>query len=108
MSELNLTDQNFEEEVLKSDVPVLVDFWAPWCGPCQMMGPIIDEISGEYEGGKAKVGKVNVDENQVTAGKYQVMSIPSFLVFKGGEVVDKMVGGVPKEKLKEMLDKHVS
>jgi thioredoxin 1 len=107
MPELNFTDQNFEEEVLKSDVPVLVDFWAPWCGPCQMMGPIIDELAGEYEGGKAKVGKLNVDENQVSAGKYQVMSIPTVLVFKDGEVVDKMVGGVPKEKLKEMLNKHL-
>ena len=107
MSELNLTDANFDTEVLQSNVPVLVDFWAPWCGPCQMMGPIIDEISGEYTDEKAKVGKVNVDESQAVAGKYQVMSIPTFLVFKGGEVVDKMVGGVPKEKLKEMLDKHV-
>ena len=107
MSELNLNDQNFEEEVLKSGVPVLVDFWAPWCGPCQMMGPIIEEMAGEYGSDKAKVVKLNVDESQITAGKYQVMSIPTFLVFKGGEVVDKMVGGVPREKLKEMLEKHI-
>lgn len=107
MSHVNLTDQNFEEEVVKSTVPVLVDFWAPWCGPCQMMGPIIDELSGEFDASKVKIAKLNVDENQVVAGKYQVMSIPTFLVFKGGEVVDQMVGGVPKEKLKEMLDKHV-
>ena len=107
MAELVLTDANFESEALNSDMPVLVDFWAPWCGPCQMMGPIIDELSGEYEG-KVKVGKMNVDENQVTAGKYQVMSIPTFLVVKGGEVVDKLVGGVQKEKLKEMVDKHIS
>jgi len=105
MAELTLSDDNFEAEVLKSDKPVLVDFWAPWCGPCQMMGSIIEELAGEYE--QAKVGKLNVDENQITAGKYQVMSIPSFMVFKGGEIVDQMTGGVPKEKLKEMLDKHV-
>ena len=107
MSELNLTDDNFEEEVLKSGVPVLVDFWAPWCGPCQMMGPIIEELASEYEG-KVKVAKLNVDESQTTAGKYKVMSIPTFLVFKGGEVVDQMVGGVQKDKLKEMIEKHLS
>lgn len=104
--EVTLTDSNFEQEVLKSDVPVLVDFWAPWCGPCQMMGPFIEEIASESTG-KAKVGKLNVDENQVIAGRYQVMSIPTFLVFKNGEVVDKMVGGMPKEKLQEMLNKHI-
>ena len=106
MSELNLNDSNFEAEVLQSELPVLVDFWAPWCGPCQMMGPIVGELSGELEG-KAKVVKLNVDESNATAGKYQVMSIPTFLVFKGGEVVDQMVGGVAKEKLKEMIEKHV-
>jgi len=107
MSEIILTDANFEAEVLKSDVPVFVDFWAPWCGPCQMMGPVVEQIAEELAG-KAKVGKLNVDENGVTAGHYKVMSIPTFLVFKGGEVVDQMIGGVPKEKLKEMLEKHVS
>ncbi len=106
MAEVTFTDANFEAEVLKSDVPVLVDFWAPWCGPCQMMGPIVEELGTELEG-KAKVGKLNVDENSTVAGQYKVMSIPTFLVFKGGEVVDQMVGGVPKEKLKEMLEKHV-
>lgn len=105
MSEITLTDANFDSEVLKSQTPVLVDFWAPWCGPCQMMGPIVEEISTEVAG--AKVGKLNVDENGITAGQYKVMSIPTFLVFKGGQVVDQMVGGVPKEKLKAMLEKHV-
>jgi len=107
MSETMLTDQNFDQEVLKSNVPVLVDFWAPWCGPCQMMGPVIEEIAKEMDISKAKIAKLNVDDNQVIAGKYQVMSIPTFLIFKGGEVVDQMVGGVPKEKLKEMLEKHL-
>ncbi|HAT03285.1 MAG TPA: thioredoxin [Candidatus Magasanikbacteria bacterium] len=107
MSEITLTDANFEAEVLKSDVPVLVDFWAPWCGPCQMMGPVIEELAGEYEMTKAKIGKLNVDDNGTVAGQYRVMSIPTFLVFKGGQVVDQMVGGVPKEKLKAMLDKHL-
>ncbi|MFH1947372.1 MAG: thioredoxin [Candidatus Magasanikbacteria bacterium] len=106
MSEIILNDSNFEAEVLKSDKPVLVDFWAPWCGPCQMMGPLVEELASEYEG-KIKVGKLNVDENQTSAGQFKVLSIPTFLVFKGGEVVDQMVGGVQKDKLKEMMDKHL-
>ncbi len=108
MAELTLTDANFEAEVLKSDVPVFVDFWAPWCGPCQVMGPMVDELANEYDASKVKIAKLNVDDNQATAGKYQVLSIPTFLVFKGGEVVEKVVGGVQKEKLKEAIDKHVS
>lgn len=107
MSEIILNDQNFEGEVINSNVPVLVDFWAPWCGPCQMMGPVIEELSKEFDSAKAKIGKLNVDENQIVAGKYQVMSIPTFLVFKGGQVVDQMVGGVQKERLKDMLNKHI-
>ena len=106
MSEIILTDANFEAEVIKSDVPVFVDFWAPWCGPCQMMGPVIEQIAQEMAG-KLKVGKLNVDENNLTAGHYRVMSIPTFLVFKGGEVVDQMIGGVPKERLIEMINKHL-
>ena len=82
MSEIILNDQNFEEEVIKSTVPVLVDFWAPWCGPCQMMGPIVEELANEFDVNKARVGKLNVDENQIIAGKYQVMSVPTFLVSK--------------------------
>lgn len=108
MSEIMLTDANFDAEVLKSAGPVFVDFWAPWCGPCQMMGPIVEEMGKEYDAGKIKIGKLNVDDNQVTAGTYQVLSIPTFLVFKDGKMVDKMVGGVPKEKLKAMVDKHIS
>ena len=105
---VTFTDDNFEAEVLKSNVPVLVDFWAPWCGPCQMMGPLVEELSTEYTTEVVKIGKVNVDENQTTAGKYQVMSIPTFLIFKGGEVVDQVVGGVPKDKLKAAIEKHLS
>jgi thioredoxin 1 len=107
MPALHFTDANFEAEVLKSDVPVFVDFWAPWCGPCQMMGPIVEELSAEYNTGKIKIAKIDVDTNQEVAGRYQVMSIPTFLVFKGGQVVDKMVGGVQKEKLKEMIEKYI-
>ena len=106
MADLNISDANFDSEVLQAEVPVFVDFWAPWCGPCQMMGPIVEELAGEYEG-KAKVVKLNVDENPNTAGKFKVMSIPTFLVFKGGEVVDQTVGGVDKEKLKEMINNHL-
>ncbi len=102
------TDANFEQEVLKSDKPTFVDFWAPWCGPCQMMGPIVEELSKEMEGKNIKIGKLNVDENPDTAGRYNVMSIPTFLLFKGGQVVDQLVGGVQKEKLKEMIEKHLS
>ncbi|MBD3311287.1 MAG: thioredoxin [Candidatus Magasanikbacteria bacterium] len=107
MSELILTDDNFEQEVVKSELPVFVDFWAPWCGPCQMMGPIVEELAGEFDNGKVKIAKLNVDENQATAGKFQVMSIPTFHIFKNGEVVDTLVGGVSKEKLKEMIEKHI-
>lgn len=105
--EKNFSDDSFETEVLQSPVPVFVDFWAPWCGPCQMIGPIIEELATEYDESKIKIGKMNVDENQSTTGKYEVMSIPTFIIIKKGEVVDKIVGGVTKDKLKEMIDKNL-
>ena len=101
---MQFTDQNFEQEVLKNDKPVLVDFWAVWCGPCQMMGPIIDELAKEVKD-KFKVGKLNVDENRETAAKYAVMSIPTLIIFKNGEAVKQLVGVQAKESLKEELDK---
>ena len=96
------TDQNFQQEVLNSQKPVLVDFWAPWCGPCQMMGPIIEELAEELEG-KVVVGKLNVDENPQMAQKYGIMSIPTLLIFKDGQVVEQFVGVQPKEVLKQVL-----
>lgn len=107
MSEINFTDANFEQEVIKSSVPVFVDFWAPWCGPCQMIGPIVEELAGEFDAAKVKIGKLNVDESQALTGKYEVMSVPTFMMFKNGEAVDKIVGGVTKEKLKEMIERNV-
>ncbi len=104
MSEVTLTDQNFEEEVLKSEPPVLVDFWAPWCGPCRMVGPVVEELAGEYEG-KVKVGKLNVDESQETAQKYGIMSIPTLAIFKNGEVFQQMLGAQSKEAIAEVIDK---
>lgn len=101
------SEANFNEEVLRAKEPVFVDFWAPWCGPCQMMGPIIEELSKEFEGKNIKIGKCNVDENGDIAMQYNIMSIPSFLVFKDGKPVDQVVGGVQKEKLKEMMEKNL-
>ncbi len=102
--EIVFTDQNFEGEVLKSDKPTLVDFWAPWCGPCQMMGPIIEELAKEM-GDKAKIGKLNVDENPQIAQNFSVMSIPTIMIFKGGKMVKQLVGVQSKEALKEELGK---
>jgi len=101
---LEFTDQNFDQEVLKSDLPVLVDFWAPWCGPCQMMGPIIDELAKDM-GGKVKVGKLNVDENSGVSQRYSIMSIPNMKVFKGGQMVKDFVGVQNIDTLKEELGK---
>ncbi|HMN19030.1 MAG TPA: thioredoxin [Candidatus Moranbacteria bacterium] len=99
---IEFTDANFESEVLGSEVPVLVDFWAPWCGPCQMMGPIVDELAKEM-GPAAKVGKLNVDENSQAASQYGIMSIPALKIFKGGQVVKEFVGVQSKEVLAEAL-----
>ncbi len=106
-SPVELNDANFESEVIKSDLPVLVDFWAPWCGPCRMVGPIVEEIAKDYEG-KLKVGKLNVDENSQTAGQYGIMSIPNLLFFKGGKVADQIVGAVAKQQFVEKIDKIIT
>ena len=102
MAEITLTTSNIEKEVLESDLPVLVDFWADWCGPCKMLAPTIEEIAKEYEG-KVKVGKVNIDEFAQLAIKYGVASIPTVILFKDGQAVDKSVGFVPKANLEAML-----
>jgi len=100
---LELTDDNFDAEVIASDIPVLVDFWAEWCGPCKMIAPTVEELATDYEG-KVKIGKLDVDNNQATASKYGIRSIPSLLIFKGGEVVDHIVGAVPKGQIQSKLD----
>lgn len=102
-NEIQLTDENFEQEVVKSAQPVLVDFWAPWCGPCRMIGPVIEELAKEYAG-KVKVCKLNTDEAQDSAAKYQISAIPTILLFKGGKVTQQLVGLQPKEELKKHLD----
>lgn len=97
------TESNFSQEVLQSSEPVLVDFWAPWCAPCRMIGPVIDELASEYRGA-VKIGKVNIDDNPGPAQSYNVMNIPTLLLFKGGEVVERFVGVQPKAKLQKALD----
>ncbi|XWK88961.1 MAG: thioredoxin [Phormidium sp.] len=101
-----VTDSTFEEEVVESDVPVLVDFWAPWCGPCRMVAPVVDEIAEQYAG-QVKVVKVNTDENPNVASKYGIRSIPTLMIFKGGVKVDMVVGAVPKTTLAQTLEKHL-
>jgi thioredoxin 1 len=103
-SVIHVNEGTFDTEVLNSDKPALVDFWAPWCGPCRAIAPVLDELASEYKG-KVIVAKVNVDENRKLAGNHGVMSIPTMILFKNGKVMDKLIGLVPKERLKELMDK---
>lgn len=104
---IELTDLNFEDEVIKSNKPVLVDFWAEWCAPCRMIAPIVEEIANEYAD-KLKVGKLNVDYNPITAMKYGIMSIPTLLLFKDGRVIEQIIGAVPKRNILAKLEKHLT
>jgi thioredoxin 1 len=106
MGLVEITDDNFEAEVINSDLPVLIDFWAVWCGPCKMIAPIVEELATEYDG-KAKIGKLDVDSNQQTSIKYGVRSIPTLLLFKDGELKDTIIGAVPKTNIVEKLNAQV-
>ena len=103
---LEFSEQNFEEEVLKSDKPVLVDFWATWCAPCRMMAPALDAIAEQYAG-RAKVGKLNVDDNMTLTGQYQIRGVPTLLLFKGGQIQEHIAGAASKEAISKLLEKHL-
>ena len=107
MKPVTLTDDNFQMEVLKSDKPVLVDFWPEWCGPCKMIAPVVEELAKEYDG-TLKVGKVDVDANQQVSMQFGIRSIPTLLIFKGGRVVDQVIGAVPKRALADKISKHLN
>jgi thioredoxin 1 len=107
MKPVEITDANFSREVLESQVPVLIDFWAVWCGPCRMIAPVVEEIAREYEG-KLKVGKVDVDNNSQTAMTYGIRSIPTLMIFKGGKVVEQIIGALPKKSLMDKLTPHMA
>lgn len=107
MVDVTFSDATFQQDVLQSDVPVLVDFWAEWCGPCHMIAPTIDELSEEYKG-KVKIGKMNVDENPATPGSYNIMSIPTLILFKGGQPIKTIVGVQPKDVFKQALDEALA
>ena len=104
--ETNVNDKNFKQEVLESNLPALVDFWAEWCGPCRMVAPVVEQISKEYKG-KLKVCKLNVDDSPKTASSYDIMSIPTLAIFKNGKVVDKIVGALPKAELETAIKPHI-
>ncbi len=106
MSEVIITSSNFEQEVLKSSLPVLIDFWAVWCGPCKVLSPIVEELATEFEG-KLKVGKVNVDEENQLAQQYNIMSIPTLKIFKNGKVVGELIGAAPKATIEAEIRKHI-
>lgn len=106
--EHTFTEQNFNAEVLQSSVPVVVDFWAEWCGPCRIMSPLVEELANELDAGKVKIGKLNVDQNQSIAQQFGVLSIPTFLIFKDGRVAEQMVGTMPKDVFKQKVEKHLA
>jgi len=103
---LEVTDADFEDTILKSETPALVDFWAPWCGPCRMIGPVVEELAKDYQG-KLTVAKMDVDQNQSTATKYGISSIPTVILFKNGEIAERIVGAVPKAKLAQMIENNL-